>query len=495
MSLLTLNFSAWFVQAALVAGAGALLPLLFGLRHARARLIYWQTVLLLCLALPLVQPWRPFGGKGAGVVAGVAFRETLPMKTPAGVPYEKILLFVLAAGAAVRFARLGAGLLRLRAWRAGCRPFSHPLPGRLGIAAELAISDDVSGPVTFGRRHPLVLAPPGFLELPEAQQESALCHELIHIRRGDWAVTVAEEIVGAALWFHPAIWWLLGQIQLAREQAVDREVVRLTGSREAYLETLLATASAQAELDLAPAPLFLRKRHLARRVGALLKESTMSKSRLFLSLAASLFAVLAAGVVSMTFFPLRSMAQSQFNVTIYRNQPGYPAAAASAGVQGQVIVDRTIGPDGGATGARVVSGPAQLHEAALSVARQSRLDSGATAPRSALLAINFVLADEPSAPPKRIRVGGEVQAKKVIHKVNPPYPPVAKEAHIEGKVELQIVISREGSVKEVKVLSGEAVLAEAAEEAVKQWLFTTTLLNGEPIEVVAQVDFNFTLKD
>ena len=84
--------------------------------------------------------------------------------------------------------------------------------------------------------------------------------------RRDWLFTVAEELVRAVFWFHPAIWWLLGEIQLAREQAVDRRVIEITQSRDPYMDALLAMAGARPQLDLAPAPLFLRKRHLKQRV-------------------------------------------------------------------------------------------------------------------------------------------------------------------------------------------------------------------------------------
>ena len=63
---------------------------------------------------------------------------------------------------------------------------------------------------------------------PETQ-EAILCHELIHVRRKDWTFTVLEEVILAALWFHPAAWWLVSQIRLAREQMVDLEVILITG--------------------------------------------------------------------------------------------------------------------------------------------------------------------------------------------------------------------------------------------------------------------------
>ena len=95
-------------------------------------------------------------------------------------------------------------------------------------AAEFRICDDVSSPVTFGWRRPVVLLPARFPELDRRMQDAILCHELLHVERRDWLFTLAEELVRAVFWFHPAIWWLLGEIQLAREQAVDREVIERT---------------------------------------------------------------------------------------------------------------------------------------------------------------------------------------------------------------------------------------------------------------------------
>src|SRR5262245_12826202 len=125
-------------------------------------------------------------------------------------------------------------------------------------------------------------------------QDAILCHEMLHVERRDWLFTLLEELVRAVFWFHPAIWWLLGEIQLAREQAVDREVVDRTQAREAYVDTLLAIAGAGAQPDLAPAPLFLRKRHLKQRVVSILKEVRMSRTKSISMLAASVGILVAA---------------------------------------------------------------------------------------------------------------------------------------------------------------------------------------------------------
>jgi protein TonB len=75
----------------------------------------------------------------------------------------------------------------------------------------------------------------------------------------------------------------------------------------------------------------------------------------------------------------------------------------------------------------------------------------------------------------------------------PVYPPDASAGLVEGKVELQIRIGKDGRVIEAKVLSGDPLLVDAAMESVKQWLYEPMVLNGVPVEVITQVDVNFTL--
>jgi TonB family protein len=106
-----------------------------------------------------------------------------------------------------------------------------------------------------------------------------------------------------------------------------------------------------------------------------------------------------------------------------------------------------------------------------------------------------MIAAPPPPPPgtKQIRVGSNVQAEKLM--VNPPpaYPEMARQARIQGVVRYNAVINREGKVAHLTLVSGHPLLVPAATEAVKQWLYKPTLLNGEPVEVVTQIDVNFTL--
>ncbi len=95
--------------------------------------------------------------------------------------------------------------------------------------------------------------------------------------------------------------------------------------------------------------------------------------------------------------------------------------------------------------------------------------------------------------PQAIRVGGNVQAANLIRKITPNYPPEAKAAHIEGKVRFTATIGQDGSITKLEVVSGDPTLVPAAQEAVKQWVYKPTLVNGQPVEVITQIDVNFTL--
>jgi len=97
------------------------------------------------------------------------------------------------------------------------------------------------------------------------------------------------------------------------------------------------------------------------------------------------------------------------------------------------------------------------------------------------------------ATPKRIRVGGSVQKARLAKRVSPRYPPLARQARIQGTVKLTAIIARDGSVEKLEVGSGHPLLVPSAIEAVKQWQYKPTLLNGVAVEVVTQIDVIFKL--
>ncbi|HEV2689229.1 MAG TPA: M56 family metallopeptidase, partial [Bryobacteraceae bacterium] len=371
------NLISYSLQIAAIAVGGALLLRLLRIRLPNARLICWQALLAACLVLPAIQPWRPL----ARTVAGVQISTGAMIPAAPGTHFQplafslsKSILLILCVGVAIRFAMLGLGFWRIRRYRRHSRQMAgafESLQRRMGVSAEVRTSPDVSGPVTFGFLRPLILLPDGCLE-----SDSIACHELVHVRRRDWLLTVLEECVLSILWFHPAMWWLVAEIQLAREEAVDREVVVILNSREQYLESLLALAASRSGLDLMPASPFLRKRHLQKRVASLLKEVSMSRLRLNISLAAFVAALAVIGWLGVRSFPLRAAPQDKPDASgvtvqqgsvklLHRGEVRYPPKALAKGIQGAVVLEVSIDETGTVQDARVLSGPEELRASAL----------------------------------------------------------------------------------------------------------------------------------
>jgi periplasmic protein TonB len=109
--------------------------------------------------------------------------------------------------------------------------------------------------------------------------------------------------------------------------------------------------------------------------------------------------------------------------------------------------------------------------------------------------ISSVIAPPPPKPvtPTRIRVGGNVQSAMLVREVQPIYPEIARTAHVSGTVILHAIIAKDGSIRELQYVSGPPLLMRAAMDAVREWRYKPTLLNGEPVEVDTTISLVFTL--
>lgn len=112
--------------------------------------------------------------------------------------------------------------------------------------------------------------------------------------------------------------------------------------------------------------------------------------------------------------------------------------------------------------------------------------------------LGSVMSSVPTAVPKvatpqRVRVSQGVSQGLLIHKVLPTYPPLARQARIQGVVVLEALIGKDGGIQNLHVVSGHPMLTNAALDAVKQWRYKPYYLNGEPVEVETTINVNFTL--
>jgi TonB family protein len=585
MPALTLaNLMLYAAQAALV--IGALAALLAVLRLSPAfRLAACRVALLALLVLPWLAVLRtPAAELPAMSLSGApaSFVDAVDARVAQGRPWATIAGAILVAGVVLRLLWLGIGLLRLsrltrRLPAVETTDEVDALQAELGTRARVHFAPGLAQPVTFGVAPAIVLLPEGLREASPAQRTAVLCHELLHVQRRDWPWVLVEEAVLALLWFHPAVWWLVGELQLAREQVVDRLTVAATGARRAYMDALLSAADAPSAPPLLAG--FLRRRHLARRLVALAEEVVMSRARLAVGGVLVLGVLLGSGTAALSAWPLVLAPSAGQEVMAFQpkvegqlavvNRQGIdvPGGLSSQLTGATIVLDLVVDAQGEVTAVRPVSyairndgnglsfkasdlravegllaaptparafadAPAILRDldgmlkAASAALMQWRFQPPAAAPAIARLDARFdvatgqattgavqaisgfsgaagapthtVFARRSGAPLSddgALRVGGAIRAPQKIVNVNPVYPKEAQDARVQGVVIIETVIDEAGAVKEAWVLRSIPLLDQAALDAVRQWRYSPTLLNGvaKPVHMTATV--NFTLSD
>jgi protein TonB len=203
--------------------------------------------------------------------------------------------------------------------------------------------------------------------------------------------------------------------------------------------------------------------------------------------------------------PVRVGGQIKEPIKIKHVEPVYPNIARAAKVQGVVILEVTVGKDGAVRDARVLRPVALLDSAALDAVQQWQytptLLNGEPVDVLMTVTVSFQLRPEPQDqlqdpvldPTRGVRVGGAIKEPVKIKHVAPVYPRDAIAARVQGIVIIEALIGTDGTVIGAKVLRGVPMLDEAALEAVQQWRYTPTLLNGGPIELRMTVTVNFQL--
>ncbi|MBI1899299.1 MAG: TonB family protein [Acidobacteria bacterium] len=519
----TQSVSATVINSAVLLGAALLASALLRRRSAAWRHLVWISALIGSVLLPLLstvasrlEVTRYVAQAPADVVARTARTYIVvdgskPMPDlAAALPW----MWAMVAGALLL--RWLAAWARVR-WIAGrARRLDHPVAevcaaeAGLRRAVPVLISRDISVPAAFGIFRPGVLLPAGAAEWTADRLRIVLLHELAHIARADVLSLALARIAGALYWFHPLVWLAVRRVHAESELAADDLVVRATAEPAGYASHLLEIArGARSSGHLAGALAMARPSQLEGRLMAILDNS---RNRQPLTRAAMAITILA---VASLLMPLAAMQSGGVLASglagtvrdVVGVVPGADVIAVhkESGSEYRAISD-SVGnyalpglPGGTYTievrkpGFRLLKvGGIQL-SASKGLKLDHYLELGRLQETINVSAEGTPRAVAAAADPK-IRVSGNVQAAKLRKMARPAYPPAAKEQGIEGSVIMRAVVSKEGKVVNLQVLSSsDPELARAAMEAVQQWEYMPTLLNGDPVEIVTDVVVNFSL--
>ncbi|HVO99224.1 MAG TPA: M56 family metallopeptidase [Bryobacteraceae bacterium] len=510
------------VKSALALG----LAFLFGLalRRASASILYalWTCALAAVLILPLVS-WI---GPRWNIEPSVARRATLgeqqarpsvavvvQAKRPVASP--DWLKIVWLSGMAAMLLRILAGHWRTRSLFRGAEPLEDPLAERIAarigsrgrsIVLKRTTATDV--PLSYGLFRSTVLLPGGADHWTQERRGVVLAHEMIHARRLDslWGLLAQASL--AVNWFNPLAWLAAREFRREQERSCDDAVVMAGTDSTAYAAHLVELARSIAIPE--PALGMAERFDLEGRVHALLDarrarrevSRTLCAEMLVMALAlmvplAVIHAQPGAGSIAGTVYDPSGAVVPHATVRI-KSTSGPNEGFAQASAAGQYKL-QNIAP--GEYLLKAISPGFALYQKTIKV----EAGSGAT------LDVSLTLGDvtesveivgkkpQQAAPinrtPQRIRVGGNVQAVKLISKVNPAYPEDAQAEGVEGTVLLKAVISKDGGLLSVTSVSNgvDPRLVRAAMAAVPLWRYQPTLLNGEPVEVITTIAVIFRL--
>jgi len=415
-----------------------------------------------------------------------------------------VLLALWALGTLAMTARLLRHAIRLRA-------IVRSAPGHRPVL----VSPRIRGPLVAGFFRPVILLPEASNTWSLSRRRAVLAHEAAHIRRRDPAILLAAHIATAVYWFHPLCWLAAARLRAESERACDDAALRTGLLPSGYAGHLLDLAG---HFDTQLAIPMATTSHLESRVKSILDPMTNRSlpARAAWPVAIALTAALLAPLSTFTLQAQQAGGAAVISGTVTdpsgarvpgakliatNSDSGYEEATTSdpAGVwtfTGMSAGHYTIEVQAPGFAAfrlgdlTLVNGGKLQVDARLSVGRISesiRVAGGGTP--------NTAAPPAAVAGPQRIRVGGSVQAAALITQVKPVYPPSLLAQGIEATVLLQAIISKEGVPQSLSVLNATAdpAFVNAAMDAVSQWRYRPTLLNGEPIEVITSIQVDFTL--
>jgi TonB family protein len=525
------------LRTSAIIGAGLIAHRLLGSRSAALRhfvlagaILLSAAVVPLSVALPSwdirLPSWRDRTTTVSSVVTSATGTAVGAPTSPSAVDFDTIIFIAWGCGFALTALLLlveGWRLVRISAradpihsteWTSAASAIAESYDVRRHVALLQTSTPDLLA--TWGLFKPRVLLPAHISDWSSERIRIVLAHELAHIRRHDWVIQIAAEVVRTIFWFNPLVWIACTRLRRDSEQACDDVVLGERIPAREYAQHLLdiaRTCRNPRAAWIAATPI-ARSSTLERRIAAMLNPA-LNRTSVSRSSAIWTIALLLAVTLPTAAFRAAQTSPATLTGSVYDPTgsvlPGVTLTLENAKEEKQQATTRA---DGRFDFPQVAPGKYVL-SAALpgfrALKQEFELQNSRDWDRAITLQVGEVQETirvrerrvtgpvGPSQPqmPKPLKVGGNIKAPTKTLDVKPTYPKSMRDAGREGVVPIEAIIGPDGSVSSVRVLTAQVHpdFAIAAADAVRQWKFTPTLLNGAPVEVVMKVSIEFRLSD
>ncbi len=499
---------AWKATAILVAAFCA--AGLAGRRPAALRHFIWTAAFAALLVLPL----SLLIGEGhslPGPTVSIPVAATVVRAGQAPSPSIPWLPILYVAGALLSASRFLAGAMRT-SWIVR-RAAACELEAEAG--ARVVASADVSMPLAWGIARPVIVLPASALGWPAGRLRAVVLHEGMHHRRRDLLTQAMAQAACCLYWFHPLAWLALARQRREREHACDDAVLRNGMAAHDYATHLIdvVRAVAAGRKGWSDAPAMADTSSLEARVRAVL-DRTVDRRPVGRATACliGVGALLAVGIASTVSLRAQSGGGEITGVVQDPSGARVPNCRVTAkNVNGSNEETTQANAAGEYRFAGIPTGHYEIEASSrgFAVAKASAdVVTGAVARVDVRLALGKtmevvtvsgrraapIVAPQAARPAERIRVGGNVTPTRLLRQTRPVYPPELQQAGVEGVVMIRAIISKTGAVLQPQVVNSvDPRLAKAALEAVAQWEYEPTLLNGMPVETLTSIDVRFQL--
>ena len=534
-----MTWADFVVRGTLLLAAGFAASYAFGRASAALRHFVWTAAFVALLALPVGLGLGPKIAVEAGPVApaaGATVAEVSPAASPIGAgsgrevrrgtEWAGLLGGLYLAGFLLVAARFVAGAVRTSRMVRLARPAAYAQAVAddvrrtlgMGTAVRALESPGAAVPMTWGTLRPVVLLGEEAGDWPAERLHAVLLHELIHVRRHDLLAQIAAQAACCLYWFHPLVWLAARELRKERERACDDAVLAGGVAAPDYAGHLLDLARVLVERrSLADAPAMAETGDLEERVRAVL-DGGRNRRPLSRRLAATVAAVACALVLPVALVTVhaqggRGLLSGVVQDASRARVPGCEVRVKNLDGKNEEVAKADAAGEFGFANIPVGRYAIEVRSRGFAVGKAEVLvEAGRPAEAMVTLPLGQISetmsirgsrpANASAAAPKgavqpiRIPVGGNVQAAKLIKQVHPVYPADLKLQGIGGSVVVRAVISTTGELLNPEVINSNVppALAQAALEAVRQWRYEPTLLNGKPVEVVTTIAIGFELE-